>query len=277
MGAREIEQFLTNLAVNGRVAASTQTQALCSLLFLYQHVLGRKLPPLAAVRAKRSKRLPVVLSCDEIRRLLAVIQGAHGAHRLMAGLMYGSGLRLMECCRLRVKDVDFERRQLVVRQGKGDKDRAVPLPDSLSPRLKQHVAWREDLHRNDLARSLGRVDLPTALERKTPAAAYEFAWQFLFASQRISRCPRTHRPGRHHLHESSISSAVSQAAREIGMRKRVTCHALRHSFATHLLESGADIRTVQELLGHADVSTTMIYTHVLARGACGVVSPLDRL
>jgi len=277
MGRPEIEQFLTHLAVEGQVTASTQTQALCALLLLYKQVLQIQLPSLDAVRAKRPKRLPVVLSRDEVRRLLAAVDGAHGAHRVMAGIMYGSGLRLMECCRLRVKDVDFERRQLIIREAKGDKDRAVPLPDSLSDRLRRQVGWRNELHAADLSRGLGRVDLPTALERKLPAPAFEIGWQFVFASQRISRCPRTLRLGRHHLHESSIGAAISDAAERIGLQKRVTCHSLRHSFATHLLESGSDIRTVQELLGHADVSTTMIYTHVLQRGACGVISPLDAL
>jgi len=220
IGPGEVEQFLTHVAVEGRVAASTQTQALCALLFLYKHVLGIALPPLAAVRAKRPKRLPVVLSHDEVRRLIGAVEGAHGAHRLMAGLMYGSGLRLMECCRLRVKDVDFHRRQLIIREAKGDKDRAVPLPESLSASLKRHVAWRDELHRLDLTRGFGRVDLPTALERKLPAAAYQLGWQFVFASERISRCPRTHRPGRHHLHESAIGTAVSDAARRIGLRRR---------------------------------------------------------
>jgi integron integrase len=277
MGANEIEAFLTHLAVDGRVAASTQTQALCAVLFLYKHVLKIELPHFNAVRAKRPKRLPVVLSRDEVRRLLAAVEGSHGLYRLMAGLMYGSGLRLMECCRLRIKDVDIDRRQLIIREAKGDKDRAVPLPAAAREPLLRQVACRVELHEVDLSRGLGRVDLPTALERKLPSAAHEIRWQFVFASERISRCPRTGRPGRHHLHESAVGAAVGRAAQRAGLRKRVTCHSLRHSFATHLLESGSDIRTVQELLGHADVSTTMIYTHVLARGACGVVSPLDRL
>jgi integron integrase len=277
LGAGEIEHFLTHLAVDKTVAGSTQMQALCGLLFLYKHVLKIDLPPLDAVRAKRPRRLPVVLSRSEVSRLLGAIEGAHGAYRIMTGLMYGAGLRLMECCRLRAKDVDFERRQLLVREAKGDKDRAVPLPDSLAAALQRQCQWRAELHECDLARGYGRVDLPDAFERKSPRAAYDLQWQFVFASQRISKCPRTHRPGRHHLHENAIGSAVTRAARCAGLPKRVTCHALRHSFATHLLESGADIRTVQELLGHKDVSTTMIYTHVLERGACGVTSPLDRL
>jgi integron integrase len=277
MGRGEIEQFLTFLAVERHVAASTQTQALCALLFLYNHVLQIKLPALDAVRAKRPKRLPVVLSRDEVRRLLEQVQGAHGAHRIMASLMYGSGLRLMECCRLRVKDLDVDRRQILVREAKGDKDRAVPFPESLVARLEVQLAWRAELHAQDLACGVARVELPAAFERKSPEAAQTLAWQFVFSSEQLSRCPRTGRLGRHHVHESSIGEAVKLAAQRARLRKRVTCHALRHSFATHLLESGADIRTVQELLGHKDVSTTMIYTHVLQRGACGVTSPLDRI
>ncbi len=202
---------------------------------------------------------------------------AHGAYALMASLMYGSGLRLMECCRLRVKDVDFGRNQLTVRQGKGNKDRAVPLPGSVKNRLTEQVHWRKKLHGRDLTEGEGRVDLPSAFEQKSPSAAYDLAWQFVFASDRLSRCPRTSRSGRHHLHENALQKSFKQAVKRSGLTKRATCHTLRHSFATHLLESGADIRTVQELLGHKDVSTTMIYTHVLQRGACGVRSPLDAL
>ncbi|NOY29070.1 MAG: integron integrase [Planctomycetes bacterium] len=277
MGAVEIEQFLTHLAVEGRVSASTQTQALCALLFLYKHLLKIDLPALDAVRAKRPKRLPVVLSQEEVSRLFNTIEGAHGVYRVMASLMYGAGLRLMECCRLRMKDVDLGRRQIMVREAKGDKDRAVPLPNLFSDDLVRQQRWRMALHEQDLTHGLGRVDLPYAFERKSPRSAYDLQWQFVFASERISRCPRTGRPGRHHLHENAIGTAVCGAARRARLQKRVTCHVLRHSFATHLLESGSDIRTVQELLGHKDVSTTMIYTHVLQRGACGVQSPLDRL
>lgn len=277
MGGPEIEAFLTYLAVERNVAASTQTQALCAMLFLYKHVLKLDLPTLDAVRAKRPKRLPVVLSREEVRRLLDRVTGARGIYRTMASLMYGSGMRLMECCRVRVKDIDLARRQVVIREAKGDKDRAVPLPDSLQEPLASLIAWRSHLHECDLGRGLGRVDLPHAFEAKSPRSAYDLGWQFVFASERISHCPRTNRPGRHHLHENAIGQAVGQAARQARLTKRVTCHTLRHSFATHLLESGADIRTVQELLGHKDVSTTMIYTHVLQRGACGVRSPLDSL
>lgn len=277
MGAREIESFLTHLAIERKVAASTQTQALCALLFLYKHVLKINLPTLNAVRAKRPKRLPVVLSQQEVRQLLDSVTGAHGVYRVMASLMYGAGLRLMECCRLRVKDVDYHRRQLIVREAKGDKDRAVPLPNSLHESLTAQLDWRAQLHSSDLNAGLGRVDLPYAFEQKSPRSAYDLGWQFVFASLRTSRCPRTGRPGRHHLHENAIGKAVGQAGRNANLHKRITCHTLRHSFATHLLESGADIRTVQELLGHKDVSTTMIYTHVLQRGASGVRSPLDQL
>ena len=238
MGTAEIERFLTDLAVKGNVSASTQTQALCSLPFLYQHVLKIKLGTLDAVRAERPKRLPVVLSRDEVRRLLASIQGAHGAFHLMAGLMYGSGLRLMECCRLRVKDVDFDRRQLIVREAKGDKDRAVPLPQSLSGVLERQVGWREELHRIDRCAVLA-VSICRRRWTKLPAAAYELGWQFVFASERISCCPRTKRSGRHHLHENAIARAVTSAARRSGLRKHVTCHVFRHSFATHLFNQEA--------------------------------------
>ncbi|WP_146395918.1 integron integrase [Pseudobythopirellula maris] len=277
MGGPEIERFLTHLAVQQNVSASTQTQALCALLFLYKHVLKIDLPSLDAVRARRPKRLPVVLAQCEVSRLLDTVQGAHGTHRLMASIMYGSGLRLMECCRLRVKDVDVVRRQLILRQAKGDKDRAVPLAESVFSAVERQIAWRSELHASDLERGVARVDLPSAFERKSPSAAQSLAWQFVFASEQLSRCPRTGRLGRHHLHETSVGTAVRKAARRAGIRKRVTCHTLRNSFATHLLESGSDIRTVQELLGHNDVSTTMVYTHVLQRGACGVRSPLDSL
>ena len=277
MGGVEIEAFLTHLAVERAVAASTQTQALSALLFLYKYVLKLRLPPLDAVRAKQTRRLPVVLSKDEVRQLLDAVEGAHGVYRVMAGLMYGSGLRLMECCRLRVKDVDFQRRQIIIREAKGDKDRAVPLPTALVAPLNRQIQWRSTLHDRDLSRGLGRVDLPHAFEQKSPRSAYDLQWQFVFASERLSNCPRSGQPGRHHLHENGIGRAVTNAARIAGLQKRVTCHTLRHSFATHLIESGADIRTVQELLGHNDVSTTMIYTHVSELGACGVVSPLDRM
>lgn len=277
MGAVEIEAFLTQLAVEGRVAASTQTQALCALAYLYQQVLGVELPPLKSVRAVRPKRLPVVLSTDEVKRVLERVEGARGMHRLMAELMYGAGLRVLECCRLRVKDVDFDRRQIVVREGKGDKDRAVPLPARCGDSLRRQVGWATEVHTGDVRRGAGAVYLPASLARKLPAAERSLEWQYVFPAVKLSRDPRSGALRRHHAHENSISRAVTAAARRAGLAKRVTCHVFRHSFATHLLEGGADIRTVQELLGHADVSTTMIYTHVLQRGACGVTSPLDRL
>jgi integron integrase len=280
MGRAEVEAFLSHLATDRQVTSSTQNQALSALLFLYRHIVKTDLGNLNAARAARSRHLPTVLTQAEVRRVLEQLhdgRAAHGAYALMASLMYGSGLRLMECCRLRVKDVDIGRRQLMIREGKGNKDRAVPLPHAVEESLIEQVHWREKLHQRDLTCGEGRVDLPHAFERKSPAAAYELAWQFVFASDRISRCPSTGRPGRHHLHENALQKVFKYAVKRSGVTKRATCHTLRHSFATHLLESGADIRTVQELLGHKDVSTTMIYTHVLQRGACGVTSPLDRL
>jgi integron integrase len=277
MGAVEVADFLTHLAVRGQVAASTQTQALCALIFLYKQVLNIDLPVLDSVRAQRPKRLPVVLSVNEVRRVIDAVDGARGMYRLMAELMYGGGLRLMECCRLRVKDVDFDRRQLIVREGKGDKDRATPLPSRCQGALRRQLSMVAGQHQRDVRRGFGRVQLPTAMARKLPHADRDLAWQFLFPSVRLSHDPRGGEVRRHHAHENAVSRAVTAAGRRAGISKRVTCHVFRHSFATHLLEAGADIRTVQELLGHADVSTTMIYTHVLQKGACGVVSPLDRL
>jgi integron integrase len=279
LGAPEVEQFLTHLAVQRHVSASTQNQALGALLFLYRDVLHVDLGPLDAVRARRSRRLPVVLSRDEVRQLLAAIDalGTDEPYGLMARLMYGAGLRLMECCRLRVKDVDLERGQITVRQGKGDKDRAVMLPGPARDPLIRQLRWREALHQRDRARGLGWVSLPDALDRKFPEAPHSLGWQFVFASRCISKDPRSDNRGRHHLHEGRLHLAITTAVRSLGWTKRATGHSLRHSFATHLIEAGHDIRTVQELLGHADVSTTMIYTHVLQRGPAGVLSPLDRL
>lgn len=279
MGKTEIEAFLTHLAMARNVAAKTQNQAFSAILFLYKKVLAVDLPLIDALRARESPRLPVVLSRDEVARLIVCVEGGGGLYRLMVELAYGSGLRLMECCRLRVKDVDFQRRQLIVRQGKGDKDRAVPLPDRCAGALETQIARVRRQHQFDLERGLGRADLPHALASKYPNAERELAWQYVFPSDRLCRDPRN-RTGplyRHHLHENALQRAVKRAVRAAGLDKRVSCHTLRHSFATHLLEAGYDIRTVQQLLGHADVSTTMIYTHVLQRGACGVASPLDRL
>jgi integron integrase len=279
MGAVEVEAFLTHLAVDGHVAASTQNQALAALLFLYQKVLEIELPLIDAVRAKRPKRLPVVLSADEIRTVLG---GMKGTPRLMAELMYGSGLRLLETCRLRVKDIDFERGQIVVREGKGDKDRVVPLPKRIEPALTEQIERVKEIHSADVKNGHGRVWLPTALREKYPRADRALGWQYCFPSTRLSVDPRGEKIAdgqlrRHHVHENVPQKALRRAVLAAGIAKPASCHSLRHSFATHLLEAGADIRTVQELLGHQDVSTTMIYTHVLQRGACGVVSPLDRL
>jgi integron integrase len=277
MGTPEIEQFLTHLATDKNVAASTQNQALGALLFLYRDVLKIEVGTLDAVRARRPVRIPTVLSQQEVRQLLQTIAEikTQEPYALMAQLMYGAGLRLMECCRLRVKDVDLQRGQLSVRGGKGDKDRFVMLPTVVRADMERQLDWRRALHEKDLARGQGRVEMPTALDRKLPGADHSLAWQFLFASTRLSRCPRTGHIGRHHLHEAALQRAVTTAARSLKWTKRVTCHTLRHSFATHLLEMGQDIRTVQELLGHNDVSTTMIYTHVMEKAATRVRSPLD--
>ena len=273
MGAAEINAFLTDLAVVGRVSASTQNQAFSALLFLYQKVLEVDPGRIAGVvRAVRPKRLPVVLTREEVRR---VIEQLDGTFALIARLLYGSGLRLLECLRLRVKDIDFGRGEITVRQGKGDKDRRTMLPTTVRADLSDHLRRVRLLHERDLSRGFGSVWLPEALERKFPNAAHEWAWQWVFPSAVLSVDPRTGIKRRHHAHEGSVSRAITQAVRRAGLTKHATSHSFRHSFATHLLEAGHDIRTVQELLGHADVSTTMIYTHVLNRGGCGVKSPLD--
>ena len=275
MGIPEIEAFLTHLAVDQKVAASTQNQAFSALLFLYREVLKKDLDgPIDAMRAKRPKRLPTVLTKEET---LNVIGQLSGTHRLMANLLYGSGLRLMECLRLRVKDVDFAQRLIVVRDGKGMEDRVTMLPDSLVTPLQEHLQLVKRLHDEDLARGYGSVYLPFALERKYPNADQEWIWQYVFPSNRLSKDPRSGVVRRHHVSESGLQKAVKKAARLAGINKRVTCHTFRHSFATHLLEDGYDIRTVQELLGHKDVKTTMIYTHVLNRGPLAVRSPLDQI
>lgn len=274
MAEPEVNAFLTHLAVTRNVAASTQNQALCALLFLYDAVLGRPLNQLNVVRAHRPKRLPVVMSRDEVKRVLSALEGTH---RLVALLQYGSGLRLLECLRLRVKDIEWELNQVVVRGGKGDKDRRTMLPQSCRNLLDTHLAAVKQLHDDDLANGLGAVYLPKAFAQKNPAAPTAWAWQYVFPAHRVSKDPRSGASRRHHLHESGMNRVLADAVRAAGVAKRVTSHSFRHSFATHLLESGSDIRTVQELLGHGSVETTMIYTHVLNKGGRGVQSPLDEL
>ena len=273
MAEAEITAFLTHLARAGKVAASTQNQALSALLFLYREVLQQNIGWLDQVeRAKRPERLPVVLTKDEVRRLFAHL---HGTNRLMAGLLYGSGLRLMECMRLRVKDVDLGYLRVTVRDGKGGKDRITMLPVNAAKPLERHLQKVKAQHEQDLEDGFGNVYLPDALERKYPNAAREWMWQYVFPSSRLSIDARSGVRRRHHVEESSLQLGIKKAVRASGIQKPATCHTLRHSFATHLLENGYDIRTVQELLGHKDVSTTMIYTHVLNRPGIGVKSPLD--
>jgi integron integrase len=275
MGVKEVEQFLSDLAVNRHVAVSTQNQALSAILFLYQEVLRQEIGWLDnVVRAKKPKRLPVILSREEVK---AVLNGLSGAKRIMAHLLYGSGLRLMECLRLRVKDVDFSYNHIVVREGKGDKDRVTMLPLNVKSPLRQHLQEVKRLHERDLREGFGSAYLPYALERKYPHANREWAWQYVFPAAKRSMDPRSGVERRHHIGQLVLQRAVKEAVRKAGVSKAASCHTLRHSFATHLLEAGYDIRTVQELLGHRDVSTTMIYTHVLNRGGRGVQSPADFL
>ena len=274
LGAAEVTAFLNYLARDRDVAASTQNQALSALIFLYREVLATPLPWLDELeRVRRPARVPTVLTREETQRLLAQMQGTKW---LMASLLYGAGLRLRECLRLRVKDADFGYRQITVRDGKGAKDRVTMLPQSVHEPLKRHLMQVRVLHERDLAAGYGTVELPDALARKYPRAPCEWAWKFVFPSHKLSADPRTGVVRRHHVYENYIIRGVKEAARAARIAKHLSCHTLRHSFATHLLESGYDIRTVQELLGHADVSTTMIYTHVLNRGAGAVTSPLDR-
>jgi integron integrase len=273
MAEREVAAFLTHLAVERRVSASTQNQALNAILFLYKQVLGRDIGLIqGVVRAKRPERLPVVMSPGETQTVIGRLSGREW---LMACLMYGAGLRVMECLRLRVKDVDFGLNQIVVRDGKGGKDRTTTLPAAVIPALRQRIEEVKRVREGDLADGYGEVSLPYALDRKYPNAARELAWWYIFPSSTRSADPYSGRIKRHHLDDSVIQRAVKQAVRAAGIAKPVTCHTFRHSFATHLLASGHDIRTIQELLGHQDVRTTMIYTHVLGKGARGVSSPLD--
>lgn len=275
MAESEVSEFLTDLARVGNVSASTQNQALSALLFLYKEVLKQEIGWLTQVqRARKPARLPVVLSRDEVHKIFAHL---HGAPRLMSGLLYGSGLRLMECVRLRVKDVDFGYARITVRDTKGGRDRVTMLPVNLAASLQRHLQKVKAQHEQDLADGFGGVWLPDALARKYPKAAREWSWQFVFPSSRISVDPRSQVRRRHHINESALQQAVKKAVRAARLTKPASCHTFRHSFATHLLENGYDIRTVQELLGHKDVSTTMIYTHVLNKPGIGVKSPLDHV
>jgi integron integrase len=275
LGSADVIAFLTSLATDRHVSASTQNQALAALLFLYDLVLAR---PLADVRrfvqASTPVRLPVVLSRVEVKRLLDALDGVP---RIVGTLLYGAGLRLTEWLELRVKDIDLDRREIIIRRGKGRTDRRTMIPESLLDPLQRHLAHVRTLYSDDVKNGFGRVVLPDALRTKYPNADRSWPWQFVFPAARICTDPRYGPPTRFHLHESAVQRAVTAAVRRAGLTKRASCHTLRHSFATHLLEDGYDIRTVQELLGHADVATTMIYTHVLNRGALGVRSPADRL
>jgi integron integrase len=273
MGETEVVEFLTNLATERRVSASTQNQALSALLFLYREVLHQDLDWMEGiVRAKRPIRLPVVLTRKEVNALFDQLSGRSW---LMASLLYGAGLRLMECVRLRVKDVDFTRKEITVRDGKGKKDRVTMLPRRSRRPLERHIDLRREQHVRDLKKGNGTVELPNAIERKYPRAAWEWGWQWVFPATRFYIDPVSGKKRRHHLHESVLQRAIKDAVRMADITKPASCHTLRHSFATHLLEAGYDIRTIQELLGHSDVSTTMIYTHVLNRGGRAVRSPFD--
>ena len=274
MGSHEIESFLTNLAVVRNVSASTQNQALSALLFLYKEVLGIEVEGVNAIRSKKPTKLPVVLSQREVQALLVAMSGING---LIANVLYGTGMRLMEVIRLRVQDIDFDRNEITVRSGKGAKDRVTMLPKSVKPLLEQHLLARREVFNDDAAKNQHSVYLPEALARKYPNADKEWRWQYVFISTKLSVDPRSDIVRRHHRDEKTIQRAMKKACDEVGLTKRASPHTLRHSFATHLLEGGYDIRTVQELLGHKDVATTMIYTHVLNRGGKGVRSPLDGL
>lgn len=275
MGKKEIEDFLTYLATERNVAAATQNQAKAALQFLYKEVLEIQLPWLDEVeQAKKPKRLPVVLTEKEVQALLARMPLAYA---MLARLMYGTGMRLLEIFRLRVQDIDFDRAEVLIREGKGAKDRVTMLPQSLKVPLQEHLKQVKSLHEQDLLKGHGEVWLSDSLARKYPNAGREWIWQYVFPSARLSVDPRSGVTRRHHLDEKGLQRAIKQAAADAGLTKNVTPHTLRHSFATHLLQAGYDIRTVQELLGHKDVQTTMIYTHVLNKGGMGVLSPLDRL
>jgi len=275
MGSPEVEAFLTHLAVDRKVSSSTQNQALAALLFLYRYVINREIGDLGqVVRARKPERLPVVMTRDEAK---SVLNNLSGDKWLMASIMYGSGLRLMECLRLRVKDIDFSKNEILVRDGKGAKDRRTMLPVAVKQPLQDHLTQVKMIYEKDLAEGWGRVKLPDALDRKYPNAPKEWRWQWVFPQGKRWRNDKTGEEGRHHVHETIIQRAVADSVRITQMTKRATCHTFRHSFATHLLEGGYDIRTIQELLGHKDVKTTMIYTHVLNKGGAGVKSPMDNL
>ncbi len=273
MGATEVEEFLTDLATAGHVGVSTQKQALNALVFLYHRVLKLPFGVIEHLeKPKRPRRQPLVLTKEEAIRIIAALEGTP---QLMAKLLFGTGLRLLECLRLRVKDIEFAQNQIVVRHGKGGKDRITMLPQSLKPVIEEHLRRVKILHEDDLKAGFGRVYLPDALERKYPRANQQWGWQWVFPAKTLAVDPRSGVTRRHHVHENSLQKAVQAAVRRSGLHKPASCHTLRHSFATHLLQSGYDIRTVQQLLGHSDVSTTMIYTHVLHQGGLGVRSPLD--
>lgn len=273
LGKPDIEAFLSHLALERRVAAATQNQAFNALLFLYRNVLKKEIGDnIDAVRAKTPKKLPTVMTKDETMK---TINALAGVHQLMAKLLYGCGLRLMECVRLRVKDIDFKRFQIVVREGKGNKDRVTMLPESIVPALEDHLLYVKQLFERDVKNGFGRVYLPNALQKKYPNANRQWGWQYVFPAKSLSVDPRSRLKRRHHMHETSLQKAVKKAASLSGISKSISCHTFRHSFATHLLEDGYDIRTVQELLGHKSLNTTMIYTHVLNKGIKAVRSPLD--
>jgi len=274
-GEPKIEQFLTHLAVDGNVSPSTQNQAMNALVFLYKRVLKQTLDgSINAVRAKKKQNIPVVLSREEVASVISMMKGTP---HLVVKVLYGSGMRMMEALRLRVHDIDYDLKQITVRSGKGNKDRVTPFPVSLTPLLQSHLTRVKSIHEKDMAEGYGAVYLPYALEPKYPDAAREWQWQYVFPSSNLSRDPRSGHTRRHHMDPSVINKAIKGAAKRAGIQKRISSHTFRHSFATHLLERGTDIRTIQTLLGHSDLSTTMIYTHVLGRGAHGVTSPLDDL
>jgi len=275
MGEKEINQFLTHLAVNEKVSASTQNQALCAIVFLYKHVLKEEVGDLGEIIwAKKPQKLPEVFTHNEVQDVIAKLEGIYW---ILGTLMYGSGLRLIECMRLRVKDIEFASKKVIVRSGKGEKDRITMLPELVISALEEHLEQVKKVHKKDLKKGFGTVYLPYALAKKYSNANREWIWQYVFPASKLSIDPRTGVKQRHHLDESAVQKAVKQAIRKAGIIKQASCHTFRHSFATHLLEAGYDIRTVQELLGHEDINTTMIYTHVLNKGVLGVRSPADML